>query len=347
MKTPIYVIGHRNPDTDSVCSAVCYARFKTIITGECYIPKRAGHLNEETQFVFKNLGIKPPEYMRDVRPQVKDVDIHFVDGVDENISIKQAWEIMKKNNVVTLPIASDGILKGLVTIGDISRSYFEVYDSNILSVAKTRFENIVDTLKAKVVTGDTTQIVDSGKVVIAAANPDLMEQFINKGDIVILGNRYEAQLCAIEMDARCIVICEGAAVSKTIIKVAQEKNCAIIVTDYDTYTVARLINQSIPISYYMMHSEGLITFKNTDFIEDIQDVMAKKRFRDFPITDENGKYIGMISRRNLLKHGKKKLILVDHNERSQAVDGVDTDDIMEIIDHHHIGSIQTMFPVFF
>ena len=215
MKTPIYVIGHRNPDTDSVCSAVCYARFKTIITGERYIPKRAGHLNEETQFVFKNLGIKPPEYMRDVRPQVKDVDIHFVDGVDENISIKQAWEIMKKNNVVTLPIASDGILKGLVTIGDISRSYFEVYDSNILSVAKTRFENIVDTLKAKVVTGDTTQIVDSGKVVIAAANPDLMEQFINKGDIVILGNRYEAQLCAIEMDARCIVICEGAAVSKT------------------------------------------------------------------------------------------------------------------------------------
>ena len=254
---------------------------------------------------------------------------------------------MKKNNVVTLPIASDGILKGLVTIGDISRSYFEVYDSNILSVAKTRFENIVDTLKAKVVTGDTTQIVDSGKVVIAAANPDLMEQFINKGDIVILGNRYEAQLCAIEMDARCIVICEGAAVSKTIIKVAQEKNCAIIVTDYDTYTVARLINQSIPISYYMMHSEGLITFKNTDFIEDIQDVMAKKRFRDFPITDENGKYIGMISRRNLLKHGKKKLILVDHNERSQAVDGVDTADIMEIIDHHRIGSIQTMFPVFF
>lgn len=347
MKTPIYVIGHRNPDTDSVCSAVCYARFKTIITGERYIPKRAGHLNEETQFVFKNLGIKPPEYMRDVRPQVKDVDIHFVDGVDENISIKQAWEIMKKNNVVTLPIASDGILKGLVTIGDISRSYFEVYDSNILSVAKTRFENIVDTLKAKVVTGDTTQIVDSGKVVIAAANPDLMEQFINKGDIVILGNRYEAQLCAIEMDARCIVICEGAAVSKTIIKVAQEKNCAIIVTDYDTYTVARLINQSIPISYYMMHSEGLITFKNTDFIEDIQDVMAKKRFRDFPITDENGKYIGMISRRNLLKHGKKKLILVDHNERSQAVDGVDTADIMEIIDHHRIGSIQTMFPVFF
>ena len=347
MKTPIYVIGHRNPDTDSVCSAVCYARFKTIITGERYIPKRAGHLNEETQFVFKNLGIKPPEYMRDVRPQVKDVDIHFVDGVDENISIKQAWEIMKKNNVVTLPIASDGILKGLVTIGDISRSYFEVYDSNILSVAKTRFENIVDTLKAKVVTGDTTQIVDSGKVVIAAANPDLMEQFINKGDIVILGNRYEAQLCAIEMDARCIVICEGAAVSKTIIKVAQEKNCAIIVTDYDTYTVARLINQSIPISYYMMHSEGLITFKNTDFIEDIQDVMAKKRFRDFPITDENGKYIGMISRRNLLKHGKKKLILVDHNERSQAVDNIEEAEILEILDHHRIGSLETFQPIMF
>lgn len=347
MEKPVYVIGHRNPDTDSVCSAVCYARLKALITGKKYIAKRAGHLNEETQYIFSRFKINPPEYIKDVRPQVKDVDIHEIDGVDEQISIKEAWNIMKNNNVVTLPVTEQDELKGLVTISDISRSYFEVYDSDILAQAKTRFMNIVDTLEARVITGNTQQIVDSGKVVIAAANPELMEQFIKPGDIVILGNRYEAQLCAIEMNARCIVVCEGAQVPKTIIRVAEENGCAVIVTDYDTYTVARLINQSIPISYYMKGRSGLITFCLTDYIEDIQEIMAKKRFRDFPVTDENGRYIGMISRRNLLRHGRKQLILVDHNEVSQAVAGVDTADILEIIDHHRIGSIQTMSPVYF
>lgn len=347
MEKPVYVIGHKNPDTDSVCSAVCYARLKSLITGKNYIAKRAGHLNEETQYVFDSFKIKPPEYINDVRPQVKDVDIYEIDGVDEQISIKEAWNIMKSNNVVTLPVTDGEELKGLVTIGDISRSYFEVYDSDILARANTRFMNIVDTLKARVITGNTEQTVDSGKVVIAAANPELMEQFIEDGDIVILGNRYEAQLCAIEMNARCIVVCEGAQVSKTIVKVADENNCAVIVTDYDTYTVARLINQSMPISYYMMKRSGLVTFCLTDYIEDIQDVMSKKRFSNFPVVDENGKYAGMISRRNLLRHGRKQLILVDHNERSQAVSGVDTADILEIIDHHRIGSIQTMSPVYF
>ena len=347
MEKPVYVIGHKNPDTDSVCSAVCYARLKSLITGKNYIAKRAGHLNEETQYVFDSFKIKPPEYINDVRPQVRDVDINEIEGVDEQISIKEAWNIMKSNNVVTLPVTEGEELKGLVTIGDISRSYFEVYDSDILAQAKTRFMNIVDTLKARVITGNTEQTVDSGKVVIAAANPELMEQFIEDGDIVILGNRYEAQLCAIEMNARCIVVCEGAQVSKTIVKVADENNCAVIVTDYDTYTVARLINQSMPISYYMMKRSGLVTFCLTDYIEDIQDVMSKKRFSNFPVVDENGKYAGMISRRNLLRHGRKQLILVDHNERSQAVSGVDTADILEIIDHHRIGSIQTMSPVYF
>lgn len=347
MERPVYVIGHKNPDTDSVCSAVCYARLKSLITGKNYIAKRAGHLNEETQYVFDSFKIKPPEYINDVRPQVRDVDINEIEGVDEQISIKEAWNIMKSNNVVTLPVTEGEELKGLVTIGDISRSYFEVYDSDILAQAKTRFMNIVDTLKARVITGNTGQTVDSGKVVIAAANPELMEQFIEDGDIVILGNRYEAQLCAIEMNARCIVVCEGAQVSKTIVKVADENNCAVIVTDYDTYTVARLINQSMPISYYMMKRSGLVTFCLTDYIEDIQDVMSKRRFSNFPVVDENGKYVGMISRRNLLRHGRKQLILVDHNERSQAVSGVDTADILEIIDHHRIGSIQTMSPVYF
>ena len=317
------------------------------MTGKEHIAKRAGHLNEETQYVLSKNEVSIPEYIKDVRPQVRDVDIHIIEGVSEDISMKAAYHYMKENNTVTLPILSNGELEGLITLGDISKSYFDVYDSNILSVAHTSMQNIVDTLDATVVTGDIGQIVDKGKVVIATANPDMMEQYIEEGDIIILGNRYDAQLCAVEMNARCIVICEGVNVSKTIIKVAQENNCMIITTEYDTYTVARLINQSLPIRFYMTPKEKMIKFKITDYIEDIEDTMAKRRFRDFPILGENGKYIGMISRRNLLKHGKKKLILVDHNEKSQAVFGVETAEILEIIDHHRLGSIQTMTPVFF
>lgn len=347
MEKPVYVIGHKNPDSDSVCSAICYARLKTLITGKTYIPKRAGHINEETHYVLERWGVESPEYIKDVRPQVSDVDIHVVDGVDRSISIKEAWKLMKESNTVTLPILEEGQLNGLISIGDITKSYFEIYDSSILAKAKTKFTNIVDTLEGRVVTGDTSQIVDSGKVLIATANPDMMENFIDEGDIVILGNRYEAQLCAIEMNARCIIICDGAEVSKTITKLAQEHDCAIIITKYDTYTVARLINQSMPISFYMTPKEKIIQFKTTDFVEDIREIMAKHRFRDFPILDTDGRYIGMISRRNLIMHGKKKLILVDHNEKIQAVGGVETADILEIIDHHRIGSIETMSPVYF
>lgn len=347
MEKPIYVVGHKNPDSDSVCSAICYARLKSLITGDVYIPKRAGHINEETHYVLDRWGVEAPEYIKDVRPQVSDVDIHAVGGVDRSISIKEAWHLMKENNTVTLPIIENDQLNGVISIGDITKSYFEIYDSSILAKAGTKFTNIVDTLEGTVVTGNTEQIIDSGKLIIAAANPDMMENFIDDGDIVILGNRYEAQLCAIEMNARCIIICDGAEVSKTITKLAQEHDCAIIITKYDTYTVARLINQSMPISFYMTPKDRIVKFKTTDFIEDIREIMAKHRFRDFPVLDENDKYIGMISRRNLIMHGKKQLILVDHNEKIQAVSGVETSDILEIIDHHRIGSIETMSPVYF
>ena len=347
-KKTIIVIGHKNPDTDSICSAICYADLKSKITNETYVAKRAGHLNEETQYVLKKYNIPVPEYIKDVRPQVSDIDIRRTEGVSKDISVKDAWTKMKELNVVTLPITYKKRLIGLITIGDIAKSYFEVYDSTILSTAKTRFQNIVDTLNGMVITGDINEVFTKGKVVIAAANPDMMENYIEEGDIVILGNRYEAQLCAIEMEAKCIIVCEGAGISKTITKVANERDCIIISTSYDTYTVARLINQSMPIEFLMRKKEdGVISFNTDDFIEDIQGIMAKKRHRDFPIEDNKNNYIGMISRRNLLSAGKKQIILVDHNERGQAISGVETAQILEIIDHHRIGSIETVTPVFF
>ena len=341
----VYVIGHKNPDTDSVCSAICYSRLKNLITGsEDYIPKRAGHLNEETQYVLEKCGVKPPAYIKDVRPQVRDIDVRKISGISEDLSVRNAWKLMKERGVETLPIIEDDKLKGLVTISDVAKSYFEMYDSDILSVSGTSLSNIVDTLKGEVITGDIDKHFNKGKMIIAAANPDMMENMIEEGDFVILGNRYESQLCAIEMEAGCLIICEGAKVSSTITKIAAQHNCVIISTAYDTYTVARLINQAIPVSFFMKQ-EALIKFKLNDFIEDIQDIMAKKRYRDFPIEDDTGRYVGMISRRNIIKTDKKKIILVDHNEKNQAVFGIEDTDILEIIDHHRLGC--TITPVFF
>ncbi len=253
---------------------------------------------------------------------------------------------MKDNQVVTLPLTERNKLARLITISDIATSYMDVHDSRILATAKTKYKNIVETLDGEIVTGDVERIFDKGKVLIAAANPDFMENYIEEHDLVILGNRYESQLCAIEMKADCLIVCEGATVSMTIRKLAQERGCTVISTPHDTYMVARLINQSMPIQHFMRR-DHLITFRMDEFTDNIKDVMGKKRHRDFPILDKYGNYIGMISRRNLLNMSPKKLILVDHNEKSQAVNGIENAEILEIIDHHRLGSLETISPVFF
>ena len=341
------VLGHRNPDTDSICSAICYAGFKHQLTGENYEPCRAGYVNPETQFVLDYFKLKAPRLVENVKTQVKDIEIRKTKGVSRGISLKNAWGLMQENNVVTLPcVTEEGLLEGVITIGDITKSYMNLYDSSIISKACTKYANILDTLEGSMVVGDSEAYFDRGKVLIAAANPDLMENYIEKHDLVILGNRYESQLCAIEMEAGCIIVCEGAGVSLTIRKLAQERGCAVITTPYDTYTTARLINQSMPISYFMT-KENIIEFSEEDYLDDIREIMASKRHRDFPILDSDGKYIGMISRRNLLGAKGKSIILVDHNEKSQAVEGMESADIREIIDHHRLGTVETMSPVFF
>ena len=341
------VIGHKNPDTDSICSAICYANLKQITSGGEYVPGRAGHVNSETQFVLDYFGMAAPKETQTVKTQVKDIEIRETKGVAKNISLKKAWNLMQDAGVVTIPaVTEDNVLEGLITVGDITRSYMNVYDSSILSKACTQYTNIIETLEGAMLIGDEREYFKEGKVLIAAANPDMMEYYIEKHDLVILGNRYESQLCAIEMEAGCIIVCEGAGVSMTIKKLAQERGCTVITTPYDTYRAARLINQSMPISFFMK-TENLITFDTDDYIDDIKEVMASKRHRDFPILDKNGKYKGMISRRNLLGARGKNVILVDHNERSQAVDGMENANILEIIDHHRLGTVETMGPVFF
>ncbi|MCI9570170.1 MAG: putative manganese-dependent inorganic diphosphatase [Lachnospiraceae bacterium] len=346
-KRKTLVLGHRNPDTDSICSAICYARLKQRLTGQEYEPCRAGNVNPETNYVLKYFKTDAPRLVESVKTQVKDIEIRKTKGVSKDISLKRAWGLMQEDNVVTLPcVTEEGILEGVITIGDITKSYMNLYDSSIISKARTKYSNILDTLEGTIVVGSAEEYFDKGKVLIAAANPDLMENYIEKNDLVILGNRYESQLCAIEMEAGCIIVCEGAGVSLTIRKLAQERGCTVMTTPYDTYTTARLINQSMPVSHFMT-MENVIAFSDEDYLDDIRDIMASKRHRDFPILDGDGKYLGMISRRNLLGAKGKQIILVDHNERSQAVEGMENADIREIIDHHRLGTVETMSPVFF
>jgi manganese-dependent inorganic pyrophosphatase len=344
----VYIVGHKNPDTDSICSAIAYAYLKNQNADTYhYVSARAGQVSAETQYVLERFGAELPPLLENIGTRVKDMDIRKVPGVRSNISIKKAWSLMNDQNVFTLPITNEkNQLKGLITTNDIAKSYMEEHGSAVLSMARTPYRNILETLDAEMIVGDPDGYFEQGKVVIAAANPDVMENYIEEHDMVILGNRYEGQLCAIEMQAGCIVVCLGAPVSRTIIRLAQERNCTIIVTPLDTYAVARLINQSMPVDYFMK-KENLMTFRLGDYTDAIRDTMSKKRYRDFPILNKSGEYVGMISRRNLLGVHKRGLILVDHNEVSQAVDNVLDAEIMEIIDHHRLGSLETMAPVYF
>lgn len=347
-KRKVYIVGHRNPDTDSICSAIAYADVKNReADGNHYVAARAGQLSPETSYVLQRFGMRQPTYINNIGTRVRDMEIRKIPGISADMSMKKAWNLMAELNAVTLPIIdAANHLKGLITINDIATSYMERQDSTIIAKAKTPYRNILETLEAEMVVGDPESVFDNGNILIATANPDVMENYIEKGDMVITGNRYESQLSAIESGAGCILVCLGAEVSRSIRKLAQDNNCAVIVTPLDTYTVARQINQSMPVQAFM-RTKDLITFLPGDYTENIQGSMQNTRIRDFPVVDKEGQYIGMVSRRNLLAVRKRSVILVDHNERSQAVDNIEDAEILEIIDHHRIGSLETMAPVYF
>ena len=296
--------------------------------------------------MLEHFHVKAPRLLTDLREQIKDVELKEVEGLRSSISIRTAWEKMRESNIHTLPVTRDGKLEGVITIGDIAKTYMEVYDSTILSKARTQYRNIARAVEGEVVTGNEHSYLLNGKVAIAASSRILMSDFIDQDDLVIMGDRKDAQQCAIDKGASCMVVCQNAPISEHIIRQAEEKQIVIIRTHHDTFTAAQHINQSIPVKYFMT-KDNLVTFKLKDYVDDVKEVMAKKRFRDFPIVDNKGKFLGLISRRRLLNVKKKQVILVDHNEKNQAVDGVEEADVLEIIDHHRLSSIETMGPVFF
>jgi manganese-dependent inorganic pyrophosphatase len=344
----IYIIGHKNPDTDSICSAIAYADIKNRTTqSRNYVAKRAGQINEETEYVLNRFGVQPPGYMSNIGTQVKDMDIRTSPAADKSMSLKNAWDLMQENEIVTLPIRDkEGKLEGLITVGDITKTYMDTTDSYLLSNAKTQYRRIAETINGKVIEGNEHGYFVKGRVLVGTANPEMMKAYLQEDDMIIMGDREEDHLQAICQNVSCIIVGLQIQVSEKVIKLAHEKNIVIIQSPYDTFTIARLINQSIPIRYVMKQS-NLVTFSTEDYTDDIQDVMIKHRHRAFPVVDKRGRCLGTISRRNFLDMHKKKVILVDHNERDQAVDNIEKADILEIIDHHKLGSLETIHPISF
>ena len=344
----IFVIGHKNPDTDSICSAIAYCDIKNRTSQhQKFIPKRAGQINEETEYVLSRFGVQPPGYLSNIGTQVKDMDIRMSPDADKGMSLKSAWDIMQENSIVSLPIRDkEGALEGLITIGDIAKTYMDTTDSYLLSRARTQYQKIAETIDGEVIEGNPHGYFIKGRVMVGTANPDKMKEYIEEDDMIIMGDREEDHLQAISQNVSCIIVGLGIQVSENVMKLAHEKDIIIISSPYDTFTIARLINQSIPVRY-IMKTENLVTFNTEDFTDDIQDVMIKHRHRAFPVINKKGKCIGTISRRNFLGMHKKQVVLVDHNEIDQAVDNIEKADILEIIDHHKLGTLQTVQPISF
>lgn len=343
----VVVIGHRNPDTDSICSAIAYAELKNRTSTLVCEPRRAGKMNQETEFVLKKFGVTPPRMCTDVNPKIRDVDYREMPGIPGSISLRRAWEIMRDQQIDTLSITSaDNELEGIIAVKDLATANMDVFDTAVLAKSRTSYKNILETLNGTMVVGNANAVCTTGHIKIGTATPELLESSVEKGDIVILSNRYESQLCAIEKEASLLIICNGAKVGRTIQRIADETGVAIMTTPVDTYAAGKLISQCAPISYYMTR-DNILKFTLVTPVADVLRVMAKVRHRYFPILDEEGKYCGMVSRRNVIALRKRRIILVDHNEATQAVEGFDQAEILEIIDHHRIGSLETSGPVYF
>ena len=343
----VVVIGHRNPDTDSICSAIAYAELKNKTSDLVCEPRRAGKMNQETEFVLKKFGVRPPRMCTDVNPKIRDVDYREMPGIPGSTSLRKAWEIMRDQQIDTLPVTNaDNELEGVITVKDIATANMDVFDTGILAKSRTSFRNILETLDGTMAVGSEDDVCTTGHIRIGTATPEMLESTVEKGDIVILTNRYESQLCAIEKEASLLILCNNAKVGRTIQRIADETGVAIMTTPVDTYAAGKLISQCAPISYYMTRSD-IMKFTLVTPVADVLRVMAKVRHRYFPILDEEGKYCGMVSRRNVIALRKRRIILVDHNEATQAVEGFDQAEILEIIDHHRIGSLETSGPVYF
>lgn len=347
MKDLIYVTGHKNPDSDSICAAYAYAEFKNKTGDMEAVPVRLGNVNQETQYILDYFKAEAPQFLKTVKLTVEDLNFDYISPISPDISLKMAWNIMRDKNIKTLPVADENDhLLGLLAISNLTSCYMDIWDNRILAKSNTKLDNIVDTLSAKVSYTNENNNSFPGKIVVTAMQPDSMVDHIESGDIAIVGDRDEVQRALINLKVSLIIITGSHTPSQEVVSLAKENGVTIIVTPYDSFTTARLIIQSIPVGYVMI-KENIVSFSTGDLVDDIKGVMSETRYRSYPVTDSNGRVVGTVSRFHLISNHKKKVIQVDHNERGQSVDGLEDAEVLEIIDHHRVADIQTNNPIYF
>ena len=347
MKDIIYVTGHKNPDSDSICAAYAYSEFKNKIGETETVACRLGNVNQETQFILDYFDAEAPKFLNTVKLKVEDLQFDNISPISPDISLKTAWTIMRDKNIKTLPVADENDhLLGVLSVANLTSCYMDIWDNRILAKSNTTLDNILDTLSAKVCYTNEDIKQFPGKIAVTAMQPDTMSEHIEAGDIAIVGDREEAQTELINLNVSLMIVTGGYAPSEKVMSLAKEHGVTVIVTQHDSFTASRLIVQSIPVGYVMV-KENIVSFTTDDLVDDIKGIMTETRFRSYPVLDQNGRVVGTVSRYHLISNHKKKVIQVDHNERGQSVDGLEDAEVVEIIDHHRVADIQTNNPIYF
>jgi manganese-dependent inorganic pyrophosphatase len=346
----IYIFGHRHPDTDSICSSIAYADLKRKL-GIDAEARRLGEINKETAFILDYFKLPVPPILETVKTQVCDLKIDRAEKLSPNTTIKKAWNIMERSETKTLPVVDDNEkLIGIVSMSDITEKYMDAFNYNAVSAYGTKLDNIMETVNADLVAGDAENFTAKGKVIVAAGLPETLEEYAEPGDIIITGDREDILLAAIKMGAGCIIVTCGHTPDEKVLSAAKDSGTVIVTTALDTYTTVRLINQSIPVGSIMCRNTDknrIVGFHIDDYVENIRDQMGKNRFRSYPVLDSEDHVCGFISRFHLISQRKKRVILVDHNEKSQTCPGIEEAEVLEIIDHHKLGDLTTTAPILF
>lgn len=347
MKETIYITGHRNPDTDSIVSAISYAELKNKLGEYDAVPVRLGNLNRETKFILDYFGIEEPVFVETMKQRVSDLNYDKSLPVESDISLKMAWNLMGKNTVNSLTVVDEEqFLKGIITVSGVTKTYMDVWDTNILAKSKTPVENIIDSLSGEYLIRPENPKPITGKMVVVASSPEEAANLIDEGDVAIVGNIFEQQKSAIDSNVSFIIVTNNKELHPDLVDECKAKGITVIQTSFDTFTAARVLPQAVPIDYVMTRDD-LIAFSTGDFIEDVSPIMAETRYRSYPIVNNEKRVVGTLSRYHLISSRRKKVILVDHNERSQSVDGLENAEIMEIIDHHRVADVVTGTPIYF
>ena len=339
---PIYVTGHRNPDTDSIVAAMAYAALRNAVGDREYEAACLGHVSDETNIVLKRFGFAAPKRIRSMFTQVQDLDFDTPPFLSTAVTVGRAWDILQQQRGITaVPVINeDGTLYGMLSRENVA-SYNMELSAGILEPVP--LFNVLSVLEGKVLNdaGDHTDTV-SGEISIAL--PQSRETFLfnKKESIVLCGDQPDMIRRALEMNVNCLVLCQ-AELSEALRNMPTET--CIISTPYDAYRAARLIFQSAPIGR-ICRTEGLVCFHLEDRVDEVKEQVLKFREHCYPILDENEKVVGVLTRYHLLRPRRKRVVLVDHNEAAQSVPGLEEAEILEIIDHHRLADIQTANPIY-